>query len=300
MVLVVSSCEAHRCPTWGILDRFTRHQYRSVIFDESPLTHPTPITPVTGNIGQLVALKFRDPSHDIAGGQGTALSGSSDTHGVIVTNSHLFWRPTAKYEKLRQAYVMLHESVQFRRSVHKENAWGQHWPIIMCGDWNSTPDDGIYRSLTQKSLTAEQLAELEPVEFAKNNKGSVPPEATPAIENLLPVSTLLERLEKLPRLSSCYSTYRQSDPDHTVNPDWKDKPLWEGEPSYTNYAQWKGTLDYIFVADDDSSTEDNRQPVVQVAKVLEVPKADDLAPGLPNVHFPSDHVPLMAQLELFR
>lgn len=40
--------------------------------------------------------------------------------------------------------------------------------------------------------------------------------------------------------------------------------------------------------------------VVQVHKVLEIPHAEDLEPGLPNSMFGSDHVAVMAEVGLYK
>ena len=91
-----------------------------------------------------------------------------------------------------------------------------------------------------------------------------------------------------------------------MNPDWKDDltangdPVWDGEPSFTNYSVWKGTLDYIFCVDDGGSdgVGTRRQTAAQVSSVLDIPKAEFLEPGIPNPNFGSDHLALMASVDL--
>lgn len=61
-----------------------------------------------------------------------------------------------------------------------------------------------------------------------------------------------------------------------------------GEPDYTNYAHdFKGTLDYMFIP---------KQAVI--LKILMLPPKDIVQPALPNCHFGSDHVSLMAEVLL--
>ncbi|TPX60780.1 hypothetical protein SpCBS45565_g07421 [Spizellomyces sp. 'palustris'] len=308
------------CILWK-KEMFAKHKCQSIFFDDSPLTHPTPVTPVTHNIGQLLALKFLLPSLSPAHG---------GVPGVVITNSHLYWRPRAQYEKLRQAYVMLEEVVRFKRNIEEEEQPYpserstpadslRSWPVFLCGDWNTSPEDGLYRCLTKQPLTADQRAKLDPTNNSEDSADAgdesilppVPEAATNAkpVENPVPTPVLVSRISKLPRLHSCYSTYRDTDENHPVNPDWTEGDLWENEPTYTNFSTWKGTLDYIFVADESArsstggaesdSTQRRIPTAVQVSKVLDIPHAQYLAPGLPNPHFPSDHVCLMAEVELY-
>jgi RNA exonuclease NGL2 len=61
-----------------------------------------------------------------------------------------------------------------------------------------------------------------------------------------------------------------------------------GEPDYTNYAHdFKGTLDYMFIPN---------QAVI--LNILMLPPKHIVQPALPNCHFGSDHVSLMAEVLL--
>jgi hypothetical protein len=66
--------------------------YKSIFYDSHPLCSPTRITPVTNNIAQLVSLDFGFQT-------------------LVIGNTHLYWRPEATYEKLRQLYILLDVSV---------------------------------------------------------------------------------------------------------------------------------------------------------------------------------------------
>ncbi|KAJ3296743.1 hypothetical protein HK104_001253 [Borealophlyctis nickersoniae] len=319
------------CIAWK-KDKFSKQKYQSVFYDESTFTHPTPVTPVTNNIGQILGLRFHEAAADGAVDQGTA----RNSVGIVVTNTHLYWRPPAQYEKLRQAYVLLEEAVKFRREMEHEQDMeegmseerGRKWPLLLCGDWNSVPSDGVYRTLTKQPLTDIHIDKLNPVPLVvkttpadrappaessetAHDAAITPEDAGPPLENPLPPPLLISRMSALPRLHSCYATYRATDPSHTVNPDWKDghgsgnETLWDGEPTYTNFTEWKGTLDYIFVAEESEQERAvdvgprRQQTFVVVDNVLEIPREEYLQPGIPNQHFPSDHVPLMAGIGLY-
>ena len=101
----------------------TRHRFesiasRQVLFDGHALTHPTHITEITRNVGSIFALTFKDDSR----------------RGVIVSNHHLYWRPEAHYEKLRQVGVMLEEISGLREELVAElGHCANSWPLFFCG-----------------------------------------------------------------------------------------------------------------------------------------------------------------------
>lgn len=74
-----------------------------------------------------------------------------DNLGVIVTNHHLYWNPPARYEKLRQCYVMMETAIDFRKTIQDGKGGDfqgirpldvgtRRWPIFING--------GILNSLT--------------------------------------------------------------------------------------------------------------------------------------------------------
>ncbi|KAJ3130525.1 hypothetical protein HK098_000090 [Nowakowskiella sp. JEL0407] len=286
-------------------EKFEKYDYRSFFFDQSLLTHPTTHTPETGNIFQILALKIKN-------------TGSSKLTGLIITNQHLYWRIPAIYERLRQLYVSMEESLSLRKSVVQES--GGNWAFYFCGDLNTCPNDGPYWLLTKKELTAELLTQIQPVKWVSKSKEAAlqaaandaqssnseqpAPESSmkdnlPVEEILTPLSLMLSKFETYPKLYSSYEKYREIDVEHIVNPDWEvDKETgkviehWEGEPSYTNYGIWKGTLDYIFF------TRDNPDLNIKVTGLLNIPKLEQLKPAIPNDVFPSDHISVMAEIEI--
>ncbi|KAJ2883107.1 RNA exonuclease ngl2 [Coemansia aciculifera] len=89
---------------------------------------------------------------------------------------------------------------------------------------------------------------------------------------------MLIQAENAP-LHSCYSTYANLDVAYRTE-------QWPGEPIYTNYAKWKGTLDYIFYKPSQG---------MHVRDVMSLPAEARMKPGLPNESFASDHVSLLAR-----
>ncbi|TPX74285.1 hypothetical protein CcCBS67573_g04439 [Chytriomyces confervae] len=273
-------------------DRFEMVSHTEVQFDNHPITHPTTITPVTGNIAVIAALKYIPQSNE-----------EPDDFGVVVSNHHLFWWPKAKYEKLRQIHVLLEEVKIFREMVALQH--GISWPYMMTGDFNTTPSDTLYHVMTSKSaLSRDQLDSLAAVELTKPSKVPVSVEPVEShaeadtvgkngetrIKEMPPKEVMVEAIRLHGHFVSAYSQYRTSDQGH---PDMSTtSQQWAGEPSYTCFDTWRGTLDYIMVLEELRQAARKLVPV----QVLQIPRPQWLEPGLPNLRFPSDHVPIMAEV----
>ncbi|KAJ2156327.1 RNA exonuclease ngl2 [Coemansia sp. RSA 552] len=250
----------------------------------------------TGNVALVVAL------------QRTDVEGAP---GVIVSNTHLFWKPSACYERLQQQ-ILLMRAINMMKQKHPG------YSVILCGDYNTTPDDAGYDLLTKPrpvALNEQQLDNLLPrsddsdddAESADESQANDAGPGTATHEES--VASQRRRLEILAQqaeaqlrvdtqrvdrmvaallrecpepLASCYSTYADLDPSYHT-----DK--WEGEPIYTNYTHWKGTLDYIFYSPDQG---------IRACQVLSLPEKAKLRPGLPNNTYASDHISLVARFEL--
>jgi len=89
----------------------------------------------------------------------------------------------------------------------------------------------------------------------------------------------------LPALRSVYGTYQQA---FTT----ADSCEWNGEPSYTSYAKWHGTIDYIFQVEGDTQ--------LKTVGILEIPPEAYIQKlvSLPNDLYGSDHVCIQAEFVL--
>jgi mRNA deadenylase 3'-5' endonuclease subunit Ccr4 len=63
--------------------------------------------------------------------------------GVIVSNTHIFWNPKFPFVRVRQCERVL-------RSALKLQSAYSHFPLLLLGDWNITPDSVPYRFLTTR------------------------------------------------------------------------------------------------------------------------------------------------------
>jgi mRNA deadenylase 3'-5' endonuclease subunit Ccr4 len=320
------------CILWK-KEKFSEIQYNGFLFDESPLVTPTEITPITGNTGQVLALKFNVNEEDIkkkfSNIENEKLRNLKieqykleNEMGIIISNHHLYWKPNAKYEKLRQIYVLLNNIYSLKNKIEIEKSINYNsvceeinkiesaverkhlnkWPVLMCGDFNTTPDQALYKLITEHKLTESECQDLEPI--IEND--------VKVTSDLLSTTYLIEKIKEFPIGKSSYGSYRDNDPNHTINPNWNNKiEYFKGEPTYTTYCTWKGTLDYVFLMDDnkfkynDKNISENFKDIsfqptyLTVRKNLNIPNSNLLEPGLPNLSYPSDHIGLMNEIDIF-
>ncbi|KAI7834226.1 Endonuclease/exonuclease/phosphatase [Kickxella alabastrina] len=284
----------------------------------------------TDNVALVVVLKLgaekpADPNASEVASEHCAMPGDgARPAGVIVSSTHLFWRPAACYQRLQQQVALL-------RAIRAMQDKYPGYPVISCGDFNTTPDDAGYDLLTKPrpvSLSEWQLDNLLPLHADskdsdedgddKNQEADGSHASTNVFSyaNVAAVGTAAEskdmarkrrKLEEQERLiddqlqrdtklvqnlvtaiqadnqpmRSCYDTYADLDPSYRTD-------QWKGEPIYTNYTSWKGTLDYIFYTPGLG---------LEVRKILSLPAESRLKPGLPNEVFSSDHVSILARFD---
>lgn len=86
------------------------------------------------NVAQLVVLEFTQPSR------------SRDVAQICIANTHLYSNKDFPDVKLWQAWQLLQELESFIMSR------GTNLPLIICGDFNSTPDTAVYDLLSRQSV----------------------------------------------------------------------------------------------------------------------------------------------------
>mmetsp|Transcript_34618 Transcript_34618/g.83631 ORF Transcript_34618/g.83631 Transcript_34618/m.83631 type:complete len:632 (+) Transcript_34618:486-2381(+) len=151
------------------------------------------------NIAQLVVLELATP-------QMATRSNRDPINQVCIANTHLYSNKDFPDVKLWQAWQLLQELENFSMSR------GTNLPLMICGDFNSTPDTAVYDLLLRQQ-----------VHPGHPDVNVVTPDDCP---NVLPDAN------NITHSFSLGSTYQ------TVLGD---------EPVHTNYtAQFKGVLDYIW------------------------------------------------------
>eukprot|EP00727_Mastigamoeba_balamuthi_P002746 m51a1_g12469 hypothetical protein (428) ;mRNA; f:63-1852 len=167
---------------------------------------------------------------------------------LLVADTHIHWDPQNCDVKLMQVQFMLEELAAIKAQAERE--LGVSVAVAIMGDFNATPQSGVYQLLRD---------------------GSVPPDH-PEFNG------------------SNFGTYTTSGLHHSFNLVSSYAHL--GEPEYTNYSgDFVGVLDYIWV-----SRASVR--VLQALNVVPMQELQLLKSPLPNAHFPSDHVSLVAEFEL--
>ncbi|OLY84626.1 D-lactate dehydrogenase [cytochrome] 2, mitochondrial [Smittium mucronatum] len=225
---------------------------------------------------------------------------------LLVANTHLYWKPEAGFERLLQMSSILKAGTEFASDPEVGR-----WPLILCGDFNTTPDDPLYSLLTLPKpvrLSQDEMDQLLPatLDYSSSEDQDEPPaldqdrdlvQKQKEIEavydsDLATVTRLITKFNsefKEMSFSSCYSKYMQVDSSHGKSPNY------DGEPPYTNYTKWKGTLDYILLQKcDDGATTSH----LVCKEILLLPPKSALIPGLPNDNFSSDHISIMAKISL--
>jgi CCR4-NOT transcription complex subunit 6 len=88
---------------------------------------------------------------------------------LIVANAHIFWDPVYKDVKLVQVAILMDEIAKVgdrfaklpaRRDLDVEPPTytdGSKIPTIVCGDFNSIPDSGVYEYLSKGHLPKVNL-----------------------------------------------------------------------------------------------------------------------------------------------
>ncbi|CAG9803412.1 unnamed protein product [Chironomus riparius] len=163
----------------------------------------------------------------------------------IVANTHLYFHPDADHIRLLQiGFSMI--LVEDYMKKFKEKYVTENISLLFCGDFNSVPECGIYKLMTE---------------------GYVP-------ENFIDWSSKQEEAVKNVELNQPYKIKSAC-----------------GTPKFTNYTVgFQDCLDYIFYQTDKFC----------VTKVVEMPSEEDLSlhNAIPSVVFPSDHIAIIAELDI--
>lgn len=249
--------KAHGCGIAYKKEKFNFIDFQAIDYDTDTTCAPSRLT---GNIAQLVALQLT----------------SNPKACFVVGNTHLYWKPSANYERLRQSIIFSNRLLEFKSKLSQAHK-NEKWISLLFGDFNTSPNEPVYPMLTTNRLDHTQIDKL-------NKSISLRFEDDDETSSDAPIDSTEELLKKytLCEWHSIYSDY------HKVNPNKEEQGLC-GEPKFTNYTvAHKGPLDYMFV----------EKPVsISVKRMLTIPNEEQLKPSLPNNHFGSDHLCLVTDIE---
>ncbi|KAG0412117.1 hypothetical protein HPB47_010756, partial [Ixodes persulcatus] len=220
------------------------------------------------NIGLAALLQIKDGALDNANLEGKGLL--QQQAPLLVCTAHIHWDPEYCDVKLIQTMMLMRElrsiveeAVQVLRSApHRRGSPDTgSVPLLLCGDMNSLPDSGVIEFLKTGHVSADH----------------------PDFKEL----GYKDCLRKMCIESDSFvgSTY--------THPFKIKEAYADGVMPYTNYTfDFKGVIDYIFFSRQHLSVLGVLGPLDQ--QWLE----ENKVVGCPHPHVPSDHLPLLAQLEL--
>lgn len=183
-----------------------------------------------------------------------ALVGLFEANGIkfFVSNTHIHWDPENSDLKIMQAQFLVEHLMSYAADDFADQGGLEAAPFIVAGDYNSTPESGVYQLMSTGSITNAHP------DWHGSDFGHY---TSDGIHNAL-------------HFDNAYAPLNIKYTNHTI--------------SYT------GVLDYIWYT----------PATLKVLSLLDVPPLsvfeNDLKLSLPNVYFPSDHLALLADFQVFK
>jgi len=186
---------------------------------------------------------------------------------LIVVNTHLHWDPADSDVKLVQT-AMLMEEVQKVYNLFPPTVKHPSPPaLIICGDFNSLPDSGVYEFLSTGHVPKDHT------DFKSYTYGSY---------------TTLGISHKF-QLKSAYQIQHQAQPANAATITNGVNALKECL-DFTNLTPtFRGVIDYVWVGT-------TQLAVTGLLGNVDPEHVKHGCVGFPNAHHPSDHVPIMAAM----
>jgi CCR4-NOT transcription complex subunit 6 len=197
------------------------------------------------NVAQLVVLELAQPAL-------SSRSNRDPINQVCIANTHLYSNKDFPDVKLWQSWQLLQELETFVMSR------GTNLPLMICGDFNSTPDTAVYDLLSRQAVHPGH-----PDVNMNNNDDSAP--------SILPDAMSISHSFQL---GSVYNTVIGE------------------EPHATNYtACFKGVLDYMWYS------AQNLRPL-SAAPIPEISVLTKHGEALPSTQYSSDHIMLISDMQI--
>uniref|UniRef100_A0A914ID77 poly(A)-specific ribonuclease n=1 Tax=Globodera rostochiensis TaxID=31243 RepID=A0A914ID77_GLORO len=208
------------------------------------------------NIALAVVLRIKD---SLYGHHRMSVNAAENVTGNLLTvcTAHIHWDPEFCDVKLIQSMMLVHELQKMLDKISiKYHLRTQQIPVIVCGDFNSLPDSGVFEFLSKGAISKDH----------------------PDLKSFREDSCL-----------SCLSADHEDQQNftHSLRLDSSVDP---SQIPYTNYTlDFKGMIDYIFATPQALARLGILGPLdsswVQQNKFV----------GFPQPHVPSDHIPVMSQ-----
>jgi 2',5'-phosphodiesterase len=82
--------------------------------------------------------------------QTVILKSKNHSEGLIIGNTHLFFKPDADHIRLLQTAMIVRQLEKIKTSAEKN--FGLAFSVLLCGDFNSTPPFGVLEFMQQKVI----------------------------------------------------------------------------------------------------------------------------------------------------
>lgn len=210
------------------------------------------------NIGLAALLKIKESAWD-----GLTPEQAHITQPILVCTAHIHWDPEFCDVKLIQTMMLSNELKtildDLNHSVRPPHKYdANNVQLLLCGDFNSLPDSGVIEFLSSGRVSMDHQ------DFKELGYKS-------CLQRLLGADSLTEFTHPF-KLASAYS---------------------EDIMPYTNYTfDFKGIIDYIFYS------KNGMVPLGLLGPLSNEWLRESKVVGCPHPHIPSDHFPLLVELEL--
>ncbi|PAA52628.1 hypothetical protein BOX15_Mlig018267g2 [Macrostomum lignano] len=187
---------------------------------------------------------------------------------LVVSTAHIHWDPEYSDVKLIQSIMLLSALwKKIENHLREQNPQADKvdvasMPTIICGDFNSLPDSGVFEYLSRGRVNKSHL------DFKELGYAKILDKLTPRRSQLAPTEEHLEH-------------------------DFNLLPCYFGSNNCTNFTYgFRGVIDYIFF------TADHFNNIGYLDMIPESWFAQNGILGCPHPHISSDHFSLLAELEL--
>lgn len=218
---------------------------------------------------------------------------------LVIGNTHLFYHPLADHIRVMQAFMVCQQLDSVRRQG------GKICPIILCGDFNSSPLSGTIKLILQGQVGPsdhetwkninEYSWEMGDQEFLLEH-GYIGNEAGCG-EPLYVEKSFQDSFQFIEELADTVEVPNGSPLEIKLPPSFPHLVSGYPElPDFTNFAvDFTETLDYIFVSTP-SPTEPCGLIPVNAAPIMAIEEMKKFV-AMPNASMPSDHVSLLCDLK---
>ncbi|XP_018904403.1 CCR4-NOT transcription complex subunit 6-like [Bemisia tabaci] len=212
------------------------------------------------NIGLAALLKTKEAAWD----NGLPPDPAQVAQPVLVCTAHIHWDPEFCDVKLIQIMMLSAELKHILEETSLSFNKSGHKPdsnavqLLLCGDFNSLPDSGVIEFLSTGRVSADHQ------DFKD-----------------LPYKSVLSKISDCDQSNEFTHSYKLA------------SAYSEDIMPYTNYTfHFKGIIDYIFYS------KQNMTPLGLLGPLAADWLRDNKVIGCPHPHIPSDHFPLLVELEM--